>query len=230
MAPRHDIRNTALTVIAGLVTLVLLAVGVTFTVYYYKYKTVVDERLAKPLFTDTAKIYAAPFEVRVGQKVTASSIAAQLRSAGYSEEGRPVSPLGTYSMNEDSITVHPGPQSYHSEESTGTISFANGKVSGLVGDQGQAIGAYELEPQLITGLSDANRGKRRLVTFSELPPNLVHAVVSIEDRRVLRAWWGGLFRLAVREGRSARGAQARGRIDIDDATGERILSYAGEES
>jgi len=189
-------RNTLLTVVAGLFTLCLLVIGITFTTYYYKYKTVVDERLAKPLFTDTAKIYAAPFEVRVGQKISAESIAEQLRSAGYSEEGHPVSPLGTYSMNESAITVHPGPQSYHSEESIGTISFENGRVSALAGDQGQAIGAYELEPQLITGLSDANRGKRRLVTFAELPPNLVHAVTSIEDRRFFEHGGVDYFRLA----------------------------------
>lgn len=196
VASRHDMRNTVLTVVAGLFTLCLLVIGITFTTYYYKYKTVVDERLAKPLFTDTAKIYAAPFEVRVGQKISAESIAEQLRSAGYSEEGHPVSPLGTYSMNESAITVHPGPQSYHSEESIGTISFENGRVSALAGDQGQAIGAYELEPQLITGLSDANRGKRRLVTFAELPPNLVHAVTSIEDRRFFEHGGVDYFRLA----------------------------------
>ncbi len=179
----HDLRNTVLTVAAALFTLVLLVIGITFSVFYYKNKSVVDERLTKPLFTDTAKIYAAPFEVRVGQKLTPQTVAAQLRSAGYTEEGHGASQLGTFSENSEAITVHPGPQSYHSQESVGTITFAGGKVAALAGDQGQAIGAYELEPQLITGLSDANRGKRRLVTYDELPPNLVHAVTSIEDRR-----------------------------------------------
>ena len=37
---------------------------------------------------------------------------------------------------------------------------------------------------LITGLSeDANRTKRRLIAYDEMPPNLVQAVVAIEDRR-----------------------------------------------
>ena len=179
----HDLRNTALTVAAALFTLFLLIIGITFSVFYYKNKSVVDDRLTKPLFTETAKIYAAPFEVRVGQKLSPHTVAAQLRSAGYSEEGHGSSQLGTFSENADAITVHPGPQSYHSAQSTGTITFASGKVAALTGDQGQAIGAYELEPQLITGLSDANRGKRQLVTYDELPPNLVHAVTSIEDRR-----------------------------------------------
>jgi penicillin-binding protein 1B len=179
----HDLRNTVLTVAAALFTLFLLVIGITFSVFYYKNKSVVDERLTKPLFTDTAKIYAAPFEVRVGQKLTPQTVAAQLRNAGYTEEGHGASQLGTFSENSEAITVHPGPQSYHSQESVGTITFDGGKVTALTGDQGQAIGAYELEPQLITGLSDANRGKRRLVTYDELPINLVHAVTSIEDRR-----------------------------------------------
>ena len=33
------------------------------------------------------------------------------------------------------------------------------------------------------GLSDANRTKRRLLTYDEIPPNLVRAVMAIEDRR-----------------------------------------------
>ena len=46
------------------------------------------------------------------------------------------------------------------------------------------MSSYELEPLLITGLSeDANRTKRRLVTYDEIPPNLVQAVLAIEDRR-----------------------------------------------
>ena len=43
--------------------------------------------------------------------------------------------------------------------------------------KGQPLSSYELEPLLITGLSDdANRTKRRLLTYDEIPPNLVQAV------------------------------------------------------
>src|SRR6266567_3916455 len=46
------------------------------------------------------------------------------------------------------------------------------------------MASYELEPLLITGLSeDANRTKRRLITYDEIPQNLVQAVLAIEDRR-----------------------------------------------
>ena len=35
--------------------------------YYFKYQGIVDARLKEPLFANTAKIYAAPREVRPGR-------------------------------------------------------------------------------------------------------------------------------------------------------------------
>jgi penicillin-binding protein 1B len=170
---------------------IIIAVGVVailffsvFGYYYNKYKGIVDARLKEPLFANTAKIYASAREVRPGQKVTVQIIANELRSAGYTAEGAAhASELGTYTQGVQNITVHPGPQSFHSEDAA-TIRVSNGKVESINDDRGQALSSYELEPQLITGLSeDANRTKRRLLTYDEIPPNLVHAVVAIEDRR-----------------------------------------------
>ena len=161
----------------------LIAIGVT-TYSYFKYKGIVDERLSQPIFANTAKIYAAPREVRPGQTFGVALIMNELRDAGYSIEGAsPVSPLGTYSIGPQSITVHPGPQSYHAPDSA-TIHVNAGVVQSITDDHGQELASYELEPLLITGLSeDANRTKRRIITYDELPQNLVHAVTSIEDRR-----------------------------------------------
>jgi penicillin-binding protein 1B len=154
-----------------------------FAFYYYKYEGIVDARLKQPLFANTAKIYAAPREVRPGQKLGVQLIANELREAGYTtDDAAKTSPLGTYSLSGENITVHPGPQSYHSEDSA-TIHIGGGQVQSITDDHGQPLSSYELEPLLITGLSDANRIKRRLVTYDEMPPNLVHAVVAIEDRR-----------------------------------------------
>ncbi len=157
-----------------------------FGFYYGKYSRIVDERLKKPLFDNTAKIYAAPTELRPGQKYTADFIAAQLREAGYSiEGGGKASGLGTFSMGEGRISIHPGPQSFHEPDSA-TITFDHGLISQIQDDAGQQVEAYDLEPLLVTDLSDSSRTKRRLVTYDELPTNLVQAVTSIEDHRFLR--------------------------------------------
>src|SRR4030088_3196175 len=42
---------------------------------------------------------------------------------------------------------------------------------------------YLLEPELITNLFDKNREKRRIVKFRDIPPQLIQAVTSIEDKR-----------------------------------------------
>jgi penicillin-binding protein 1B len=175
----------AVAVGAGTVLLVGIAV---FGFYWFKYKGIVDQRLTQPLFENTAKIYAAPREVRPGQKLTVNSVAQELRDAGYSEDGvGQESPMGHFSTSRgdggDSISIHPGPESYHSEDGA-TISFANDVVSQITGDGNVSLNAFELEPQLITGLSEEkSRTKRRLVTYNELPQDLIHAVTSIEDRR-----------------------------------------------
>ena len=192
----HPVRNIILLVVGGTLLLGLVVGESIFGYYYFKYRHIVDERLQKPLFEQTAKIYAAPKEVRIGQKLTPQAVAQELRDAGYSGDGdRDRSRMGTFALNDGSITVQPGPQSYHSEQGA-TVTFDKGMVSRISGDGGQQLDAYELEPQLITGLSEGQyRTKRRLVTFNELPPNLVNAVTSIEDRRFFDHGGVDYFRL-----------------------------------
>jgi len=162
---------------------VFVAIVAVFAYYSHKYENVVELRLRQPLFANTAKIYAAPREVRPKQKYSVQAIANDLLSAGYTPVGVALpSQLGTFSENENSIHIKPGPQSYHAPDGA-TVYTLKGTVTRIQGDDGQQLGSYELEPQLITGLSDKDRGKRRLVTYDELPKYLVPAVTSIEDRR-----------------------------------------------
>jgi penicillin-binding protein 1B len=171
---------------------VLLGAGI-FGFYYFKYQSVVDERLAAgPLFASVAQIYAAPKEIRVGQHLTVYSIAADLRSAGYNTNPQ----LGTFEQRTDSILIKPGPQSFHNTDGA-TITTADGEVAAITAENGVALRSYELEPQLITALSeDKNRTKRRIVTFDEIPPRMVQAVTAIEDRKFFEHGGINYLRLA----------------------------------
>jgi penicillin-binding protein 1B len=155
-----------------------------FAYLYVKYTKIVDARLKQPLFADTAKIYAAPREVRPGQKLSVQLLASELREAGYTADGAPqLSQMGTFSQGVQQITVRPGPQSYHAPDSA-TIHVSGGVVSAITDNRGQPLTSYELEPLPITGLSaGAQRAKRLLLTYNEIPPDMVHAVIAIEDRR-----------------------------------------------
>lgn len=158
----------------------LLLFAAIFGYYYFKYQKVVDDRLNNgPLFASTSQIYAGPREVRVGQKLSASMIAADLRRAGYNVN----TAMGSFQLRGDSVMIKPGPESFHNSDGA-TITTPGGEVTAITAENGVALKAYELEPQLITGLSeDKNRTKRRLVTYKDIPPRLVEAVMAIEDRR-----------------------------------------------
>ncbi len=158
---------------------VLVAVGV-FAYYYHFYEQVVDDRLAAgPMFSSVAQIYAAPREIRTGQHLSIATISSELHHAGYNTNPE----LGTYTVRDESILIKPGPQSYHTQDGA-TISTQDGTVTAITAENGVPLRAYQLEPQLITALSeDKNRTKRRLVTFNEIPQRMVDAVTAIEDRR-----------------------------------------------
>ncbi len=170
-------RPFRLAVVAFLGVLVLGCL--VFGYFYYHYQRVVDDRIASgPIFASVSQIYAAPREVRNGQKLSADAIAADLRRAGYNTNPK----MGTYQLNGDNIFIKPGPDSYHNTDGA-TINTSDGTVQSITAENNVALSAYELEPQLITALSeDKNRTKRRLVSYNEIPQQMVQAVTSIEDR------------------------------------------------
>jgi penicillin-binding protein 1B len=172
-------------VVAACLIICLVFFGI-FSYYYIKYQKIVDRRMSGPIFANTAKIYAQPREVRVGQKADPKEIANYLRHAGYTESGEQgKSKLGTYRILKDAVEIKPGDESYYNAEGA-VVRIADGKVDKIasLGSDGGALSAYELEPQLVTGLFDTQqRSKRRLVKYDDIPKVMVDAVTSIEDRR-----------------------------------------------
>jgi penicillin-binding protein 1B len=170
-----------------MLVIVVVAVvgGAVFSFYSYHYRNLVDDRLKQgPLFASVAQVYAAPQEVRTGQQLSAMSIAASLRRAGYNGPQQ----LGSYELRGDTVLIKPGPQSYLAMDgatiTTSTTSDGKPFVQSITAENGATLAAYKLEPQLITALSeDKNRTKRRLVTYNQIPPRMVQAVTAIEDRR-----------------------------------------------
>src|SRR6266481_1390694 len=178
----------------GFLSLSLLVVG--FFVYWYvKYDRIIEQRFRGPVFASSAKIFASPQVVKIGSKLTISEVAAELRHAGYSEKDGD-SRLGSYHAKSGSIEVVPGPESYHSPEPA-TITVADGKVSKIVSRSAGDLAAYELEPQLVTSLFDAEqRSKRTMVKYDDIPKMMVDAVTAIEDRRFFQHGGVNFLRLA----------------------------------
>jgi penicillin-binding protein 1B len=169
-----------------------------FVYFYVKYSRMVDRRMSGPVFSNAAKIYARPKSVSVGEKLDAQEIIADLRHAGYTEQGRESdSPIGHYRWVQGGIEILPGPQSFHPPDAA-VIRFSGGKVSEIsaTGREGDSSKSYDLEPVLVTALFEgSDRAKRQLIKFDDLPKDLVNAIVAIEDRRFFQHSGVNYYRL-----------------------------------
>jgi penicillin-binding protein 1B len=167
-------------VVAGFAILILLGLG-TFTYFYSRYSRLIDEKLRVGPFANTAKLYAAPESVAVGDTMTPVEVAAELRRSGYNESRS--NTIGYFQIHPNFIEVFPGPESYFDQEA-GVIRFSGGKISQIVSLQDNTSRSmYQLEPQLITSFSGPNREKRRIVKFEDIPKVVVDAITSAEDKR-----------------------------------------------
>ena len=176
---RHDpiLRFAAVTFIVSAAVFVAV-----FSFFYVKYDRKIEERFKGPVFANAARIYAAPRSIAVGEKADAKEIAAELRHTGYADkEGQ--SSMGSYRVTGGSIQIEPGPGSYHSPEPA-TIRIHDGQVESIAGNSGSQLQAYELEPEMITSLSEGDqRSKRQVVKYNDIPKVLIDAVLAIEDRK-----------------------------------------------
>lgn len=197
------------TLVLGLALLMLAGMG-TFVYFWQKFSTVIDEKLRAGVFANTAKIYAAPESVALGDPGSPEQIAAELRRSGYNESRD--NPVGSYQIQLNAIEIFPGRESYFDQEA-GLIKFAGGKISQIVSLQDNTVrGFYQLEPKLVTNISGSSREKRRFVKFKDIPLVMVQAVTSAEDKRFFQHSGLDPLRIVkavyvdIKEGRKDQGA------------------------
>jgi penicillin-binding protein 1B len=67
------------------------------------------------------------------------------------------------------------------------INLANGRVASIADNAThRSLPNYQVQPQLLTNMSEQGRAKRTPVYFSDIPPVLVHAILSAEDKRFFK--------------------------------------------
>jgi penicillin-binding protein 1B len=167
--------------VLAVVLLLAIAFVAVFSYTWVKYSKLINAKLGAGPFANTSMLFAAPTLLSIGDEATPEQIATELHRGGYTESSR--NPLGYYTLGHDEIDVYPGPDSMFDPEG-GVIKFGAGKVTQIISLRDNTPRTqYQLEPDLISNLFDKNREKRRLVRFQEIPPVLVDAVISIEDKR-----------------------------------------------
>jgi penicillin-binding protein 1B len=158
------------------VGLLLLLAGL---IQYARLGRTIDRRLAEGPFSASADILTAPRTLSVGEPVTALDVARSLRLSGYSQSRG--NPAGRFDEQTDAIQIWPGTNSTSGGD-TVRVEFAKDRISAIVSlTDRKPRQEYRLDPQLVANLSQT-RERRRLVRFGDLPPSLVHAVISVEDK------------------------------------------------
>lgn len=168
-------------VFAALGLLVLIALGVVFNHYWWKFAPTVDAKLTGKVFNRTSRILAAPDPVFVEDTFPRAELISQLREAGYSDAAG--NQIGHFEVLDDTVVVRPGPRSYFRQEPVSFRFEADQVVEILAVNDQQQLEGYDLEPELITNLFDSERSKQRLLRYEEIPEHLRHAVIAIEDHR-----------------------------------------------
>ena len=156
-----------------------------FAAAYLHFAHMIEKRMAGSVFNNAARIYARPLSLKAGDQFEEQTLIRYLRRAGYSdEENEELSLVGSYRARESTVSVKPSPEAAGVGDAA-AVHFNGDRITAISTPNGSSYqGALTLEPPLITALSESqNRAKRRLVTFDQIPKDLVNAVVAIEDRR-----------------------------------------------
>ena len=174
---------------------------------YLRLARMSDHLLAEGPFSSSTDILAAPETIAVGDALTPEGLAGKLERAGYT--GAPLSAEKSYAMQAHAVQILPGADSSRDRV---RVEFAQGKIAAIVSLRDRiATKQYQLDPRLLTNLS-ANREKRRMVRFADIPQSLIDAVTSAEDKRFFHHWgfdYRRAFKAAYvdfKDGRKQQGA------------------------
>ncbi len=186
---------------AGL--LVILVLGSDSLLRSYKYYSrLIDARLATGYLTSRPGLYAAPRVIRAGQGFSPDELVLVLRRAGYIESRASDVWSGSFNKQDSVVEIRPRKSIRSSQPRVVSVSFDKGRISSVTGDE-LSLDSFTLQPEVLTNEISSKTGQRKPLSYNEIPPVLVQAILSIEDQRffehpgldmfgVARALWRNL--------------------------------------
>src|SRR6185295_10315848 len=148
---------------------------------YIFYAQIIDARLSRGYLTSRPGLYAAPRVLQPGQKLTQEKVITILRRAGYLESSASDVWSGSFETKPGAIEIRPS-HTNKLQPKLVTIDFTDSAITALHAD-GIEIESFALEPEILSNDLTSKAGKREALNYSDLPPDLVHAILSTEDRR-----------------------------------------------
>jgi penicillin-binding protein 1B len=170
-------------ILLGTVFSCMVIAASVFGYYYVRYGRMIDARLSGNILQNTTQIFSAPTEISPGQILSPDEMTTYLQRVGYRPEVDDAA-LGQYTTNGNVVDIRPAKLSYFAGTNGLAVQFAGKKIRSIKAlSGGPELASAEIEPELITNLFDSAREKRRAVRYDDLPPNLVNAILSAEDKR-----------------------------------------------
>jgi penicillin-binding protein 1B len=155
--------------------------GVALIRSYNYYSNIIDARLASGYLTSRPGLYAAPRVLQAGQKLSRDKLINSLRRAGYLETSASNIWSGSFVSNGSAIEIRPG-RSSRTQPEVVRVGFVDEQIAEITGD-GVALDSFMLEPEVLANDLSSKSGKREALSYDEIPPVLVQAILAIEDRR-----------------------------------------------
>jgi penicillin-binding protein 1B len=169
---------------------VVLIAFLTFTYFWFEFSDQIDRKLlGEEIYTPSAGIYSAPKTLRTGERITVLELIEYLKSAGYVEKNSKADESRSrFSMVEGKLVVEPGITGMLDGKKVFppiSVSFAkDGKTVNGIADleKRTQVESIRLEPKMLSTVAAEGDGRRKTVTFQDLPPHLVKAITVTEDR------------------------------------------------
>ncbi|REJ78031.1 MAG: PBP1A family penicillin-binding protein [Acidobacteria bacterium] len=179
----------------AIVAFSLLGVFLVASYFWFEFSDKINRMLAGDVFTRNAGIYSAPKTIRKGESITDDELIDYLRSAGYAAANDKADPLRSkYEINGSKLSIEPGVTAVHDgkvEFRTIDVLFdKKGEKVEKITDKrsGDELAKTALEPKLLSAVAREGDGQRKVVTFKDLPPNLIKAITVTEDRGFFDHW------------------------------------------
>jgi len=168
----------------------VLCVFLTLTYFLFEFSDRIDQRLLSgDVFTASAGIYSAPKTLKVGEEITPAALVEYLKSAGYIEKNNQADvSRSRYVADGDVVAIEPGRTGVIDGRKVFpslTVKFGKDQKSvAAIGDRDAETEVREakLEPKILSSIAAEGDGRRKTVTFNDLPPHLVKAITVTEDR------------------------------------------------
>lgn len=149
---------------------------------YKYYSRIVDARLANGYLTSRPGLYASPRVIERGEKLTKQDLIQALRRAGYVDSQNSNVWNGTFRETTSTIEISPATTNGN-KPAVVTVLFKNDReIEALFADN-FPLDTFALAPEVLTNDLSSKSGEHDNLTYEEIPPVLVHAILAIEDQR-----------------------------------------------